>query len=420
MITRIIIEHFKSIEHCDLTLGPVNIFVGPNGSGKSNIIDAISFLKDAIEHDLDYAFRERLGFESVRRWVGDEGHGDIRIFVQFSGLDSDRLPMNGMYSLSVSKNGDHYFVSHEDGFSYFESTKYDESTLHYISRNAGSTFIHGFAFRDGSRVDKSENKIQTEDDSSTIIKNVRKGENSPDIDWISDDISYLLCDYEIYRIFPITLRQPQKSSMHRKLQSDGSNLYAELMRMSKTAKGHASINKIDHSLSSLMPTLLSVKVGELGGFLVPLFEVAEPNPGNGQAKTHTFNVAQVSDGTLRALGLLTALYHPDRPGMIALEEPEQMLHPGALAVLAEAIKESSEQSQIFITTHSPDLLDHFDPESVFAVEMVDGVTKVAGVSEGQMASVREGLFTLGEIMSMEGVMRASTAPPDTATGTDDA
>jgi len=415
MITRIIIEHFKSIEYCDLTLGPVNIFVGPNGSGKSNIIDAISFLKDAVEHGLDYAFRERLGFESVRQWSGDDDRHPIRIQVHLCDETG-----RGIYQLLLSENGEGYAVSGEKA-EWVPNDQDGENKVFSLDRTPeGHCLLELTDFRYGKTLNKETHfsiqgdlkalSLPPRHDGTFIIGSIGYGKK----------VTFLLTEYEAYSFFSDALRKAQARGHKYRVSKDGGNTYGILKSMQNGERGALAKQTVSESLARLMPNLTDVRIEELGGFLVPLFEVAEPKPGYGQAKTHTFNVAQVSDGTLRALGLLTALYHPDRPGMIALEEPEQMLHPGALAVLAEAIKESSEQSQIFITTHSPDLLDHFDPESVFAVEMVDGVTKVAGVSEGQMASVREGLFTLGEIMSMEGVMRASPPPPDTATGTDDA
>ncbi len=36
MIHKITIENFKSIDHLELELGRVNVFIGENGSGKSS------------------------------------------------------------------------------------------------------------------------------------------------------------------------------------------------------------------------------------------------------------------------------------------------------------------------------------------------------------------------------------------------
>lgn len=46
-ITRVILNHYKSIAHCDVALGPLTFLVGPNGAGKSNFIDGMRFCPDA-------------------------------------------------------------------------------------------------------------------------------------------------------------------------------------------------------------------------------------------------------------------------------------------------------------------------------------------------------------------------------------
>lgn len=412
MITRIIIEHFKSIEHCDLTLGPVNIFVGPNGSGKSNIIDAISFIKDAVENDLDHAFRERLGIGSTRQWSPSRPY-HIKISLH---LRSERGA--GRYSVSIGPKKSGFCVVNEEA-AWSGSLNKDlnfKFSFHRKKGEKGESRSQLFDKNRSSHIEPEKEIVEIPDTDVFIKKSETFSLNRVGSRFLADAV----LNFERYSVFPNTLRLPQSSSTERRLNREGNNLNVIIKNMGKTKSGARAKEKIVTSLRSLMPSLSSLNVVELGGFLVPSFKVSEAPKGQGSPRSHEFNVSQVSDGTLRALGLLTALYHVDRPRAIAIEEPEQTVHPGVLSVLAEAIRESSLESQVLVTTHSPDLLDHFDPESVFAVEMVDGVTKVAGVSEGQMASVREGLFTLGEIMSMEGVMRASPPPPDTATGTDDA
>ena len=91
----------------------------------------------------------------------------------------------------------------------------------------------------------------------------------------------------------------------------------------------------------------------------PPAEAAQGN-GNGSSAAGTWlGLHQESDGTLRALATLTALYQ-DVPlsyaGPLSLEEPENALHPGALAVLADAIREAATRRQIILTTQSPNLI----------------------------------------------------------------
>lgn len=65
---------------------------------------------------------------------------------------------------------------------------------------------------------------------------------------------------------------------------------------------------------------------------------------------------RLSDGTLRYLCLMAILLHPAPPPLICIEEPELGLHPDALTIIADALKEASERSQLIVTTHSEALM----------------------------------------------------------------
>ncbi|MCX6868765.1 MAG: AAA family ATPase, partial [Verrucomicrobia bacterium] len=88
------------------------------------------------------------------------------------------------------------------------------------------------------------------------------------------------------------------------------------------------------------------------------------------------------------------------PKLIGLEEPEMALHPAASAVLLAALRQASQDLQILVTSHSPDLLDHEDipPESIFAVDNMDGVTQIAGIDPAGRQLLRDKLFTPGELL----------------------
>ena len=71
-----------------------------------------------------------------------------------------------------------------------------------------------------------------------------------------------------------------------------------------------------------------------------------------------------SDGTLRLIIYYIMLNDPEPPPLIAIEEPEQNLHPGALIYIADFLEQLAERTQVIVTTHSSQLLDAFDPESL--------------------------------------------------------
>ena len=65
--------------------------------------------------------------------------------------------------------------------------------------------------------------------------------------------------------------------------------------------------------------------------------------------------AEFSDGTLRFLCLAVALLSPRPPNFMALNEPENSLHPELLPALAMLIAEASQFTQLWVTSHSSDL-----------------------------------------------------------------
>lgn len=71
------------------------------------------------------------------------------------------------------------------------------------------------------------------------------------------------------------------------------------------------------------------------------------------------SAADLSDGTLRFLFLLTVLASPELPALIAIDEPETGLHPSMLPIVAEYAADAAERSQVILTTHSPQFLDAF-------------------------------------------------------------
>ncbi len=71
------------------------------------------------------------------------------------------------------------------------------------------------------------------------------------------------------------------------------------------------------------------------------------------------SAADLSDGTLRFLFLLTVLASPSPAPVIAIDEPETGLHPSMLPIIAEHAVDAAERVQVILTTHSPQFLDAF-------------------------------------------------------------
>jgi predicted ATPase len=90
------------------------------------------------------------------------------------------------------------------------------------------------------------------------------------------------------------------------------------------------------------------------------------------------SAADLSDGIIRFLALITILANPQPPALIAIDEPENGLHPGMLPIIAEYAQEAARRTQIVVTTHSPEFLDAFSNSSevVTLVELINGQTVI--------------------------------------------
>ncbi|MBI3973246.1 MAG: ATP-binding protein [Chloroflexi bacterium] len=131
----------------------------------------------------------------------------------------------------------------------------------------------------------------------------------------------------------------------------------------------------------------------------------------------------MSDGTLRALGVLVALLQarsstgPPIP-LVGIEEPETALHPAAVAILLDSLRDASHSTQVVVTSHSPDLLDSKDVEtdSILAVTAEDGPTRIAPLDDVSRSVLRERLYTAGELLRMNQLTPEPQTIRDGATG----
>ena len=183
------------------------------------------------------------------------------------------------------------------------------------------------------------------------------------------------------------------------LKRDGSNLSSVFTRLPRPVK-----SRIEEYLAAVVPGVREVKVKEIG----PMETLEFRQNVAGTRYPSRFLANNMSDGTLRVLGILVALFQGDenahkRVPLVGIEEPEIALHPAAAEVLLDGLREAAEKIQILITSHSPDLLDHkdLDVDSILAVEAIDGIATIAGVDEAGKSVVRDGLYTIGELLRLD-------------------
>ena len=200
----------------------------------------------------------------------------------------------------------------------------------------------------------------------------------------------------IYAIFPDTLRVPQKYSPVKPMDRHGSNWASVL----KDQPNETWKPDLVSALQKLTGDTEDIKVSQAASYLVVQFRHTSPN-----RKPKWFDAVQESDGTLRVAGIVTALLQEPAVPVIGIEEPELTVHPGAIPLLYDFLKQASNRSQVLVTTHSPELLDLMDVDDVRVVNQMQEGTTVAPMAVEQREAVRTGLLTLGEVARSEGLQQ---------------
>ena len=394
-ISKIWARNFKSIDHLELDLSPLTVLVGPNASGKSNIADIPKFISEAVRDGLDSALMAR--GQAALKHTARRKNVTVGVEIEFS---------NAYFG---------YEFSFQVAADYGHRVRREILTL----RSRESQDVEAtLEIRDG-RVTRPADTM-----SANLVKQVTMesellgipmlwplllgiGNSTP-----ASDVSVgllalaleLLKTVRSYHIFPNLLRHPQQTGLKYPLAENGSNLSSVLYEMKP--RSPQRYDELMSTLKSLVPAVVEVDVKPAGSHLYFRFT----HESEGGDRVIVLDASQESDGTLRLLGLLTALYQEPPPGLVIIEEPELAIHPGALPYLAELIEETALlRAPVLATTHSPDFLDLVPVDSIRAVQMVNGGTTAAPVSEHQRAAAMKKLFTPGEIHRMEGLQPRSVA-----------
>ena len=396
-ITAIHIQHYKSLADVQIELSPVTVLVGPNGSGKSNVVDALRFLREAVVHGLDHAISERGGIDISRQYSPTRPYTiSMDIKFEYSSFVADQA-YPGHYAFKVSGSGGNHHVESEEATWINEDGHFDENrddwVIDSVSKNSLKRGKSGTVtfLSDSSSVPQKKLEVPSDQLAIGSISYFRK---------FGGDIVYAsLASMRFASIYPNILRAPSRPDTDKQLKEDCVNWASVLKAMRQRKAGVKMLARINELMKQVMPALEHVTVKQIGGYIVPQFLVKDtPNE-----KAHFFDPVQLSDGTLRLFGIFLSLYQLPRPDFLALEEPELTIHPGLVNLLAEAFQEVSGRTQLLITTHSPYLLDHFDPSQIKVVTMQDGETKVSSIRRSQVKTVKEKLMMLSEVMALDGL-----------------
>lgn len=347
-LSRMTISGYKSIKTCDITFNKINVLIGSNGAGKSNFISAFSLLQNILAKNLQVTAAQS-GINSLL-YKGRKETDEIS-FEVFFGLNS--------YGFKLIPTDDNRLIFKEEYFGY-----------------------HG----------RWENK-----------SNVARGQSESQWDTGADnDIDgYVIPilkkqNWRVYHFHDTgrsaKVKQEHNISNNRVLLYDAANLAAFLYRLKENYK--KNYDEIVQTIQLIVPYFADF-----------ILEAQERNPEQIVLKWQqkgcddVFNASQLSDGTLRFICLATLLLQPHelQPATIVVDEPELGLHPYAITIFAEMVKQLSDEKQIILSTQSVELLNEFDVEDVIVVDRGENGSEFKRLSEEELEAWLEGDYALGDL-----------------------
>lgn len=376
-INRIRLSNFKSFKDLDLQLGKFNVFVGANASGKSNFIQSFKFLRDMKDHGLDNAISIQGGIEYLRNI--NLGHSeDLSLEVTTDDLSMSYLSETNINEriridryetiykiiLKFKNEGERYKKIDETieqkcnfvklvRYNSDEKGKFDEKEIPgkgeiLISR------INGKIKFNSTQPDGV--KIREENILPSFLRDDKFESNKSLLLQYSPFMSPFFCDFSIYDIDPKLPKRATSITGKAELEEDGSNLAIAL----KNILENEDTRKLTNLVRDLLPFVEEMDVEKLSDKSLQ-FKLREI-----YSKNQYLPASFLSDGTIYITALIIALYFNRKP-IIIIEEPERNIHPYLISRLVNMMKEVSEEKQIIITTHNPEVIKHAGLENIYLV-----------------------------------------------------
>ena len=374
-LRRVALNNYMSIARCSLELRSLNFLVGQNGAGKSNFLDALRFTADALNTSVEHALRGRGGIGEVRR--RSAGHPtNFGVRLDWSLPSGD----HGIYAFRIGAKPQGAFEVQQEECNVNFQNLAEKSASYKIS---------------SGKIDRCSMSSPPAAASDRLFLVAMSGQ--PEFRPLYD----ALLRMGFYNFNPDVIRELQSPDTGEVLASDGRNLASVLKRLAEQANGR--MEHLVNMVGKVVPGITGASHKPVGKKETLEFRQLVA----GSKDAWRFDAENMSDGTLRALGVLVALFQPPASDgravrIVGIEEPETALHPGAAAVLRAALFEASRNTQVIVTSHSPDLLDdkQISADSIVSVTSRAGETILGSVDEASRTAIRDHLFTAGELLRL--------------------
>ena len=337
------VEGYRSIRALEFGVGQLTVVSGENGAGKTNLYRALSLLREAATGGLAKAIAHEGGMRSVL-WAGSSGKQGARAVLLAAELDdlgyALKLGLPGITDPALSLDP----VVKEETV----SAQVKQRRPIMMQRKGPNVLTRG---ADGKWQPYQNMLLMAE----TALAMLRDPRQFPEL----DRVQRALREWRFHHAFRTDadspIRQPQVAVCSPTLDSDGANLAATLatvLHLKDGPKDYAR-SEVGHAIEEAFPGA-KLEFDEAAGRHAAALRTPEFR--------RAFSAHEMSDGTLRYLCLVAALCSYRRPPFIALNEPEASLHSELIGPLARMILRASEDAQMLVVTHSPQLADILEVE----------------------------------------------------------
>ncbi len=371
MLTTLSFGNYRSLKDIWIPLAPITVITGPNGSGKSNIFRALALLKSAA----DGRFSEMIAGEGGMPGVLFAGPDDNRFARGFTeggprsskitlrlglAFEDFRFELNA--GLPSQMPGDTGLFTREPDI---------KSELLFVGKRRPSTMLlerkNAFAYQGtGSARVAIPDVLEP---SQSMLSGLIDGLRFPEL----VSLRQRILSMRLYQEFRCDAQAPVRAIQigYRApvLADDGGNLACAIATILEQGDAEAFNGAIE---SAFPGGKISVDRDERGAFHLSLHQ---------HGLLRGLSVAELSDGTLRFLCLLSALFSTRASTLMAFNEPEASLHPDLIRPLARQLSLASRSTQILVMTHSQSLanaLEDFSESAPLVLERSFGATRIVG------------------------------------------
>ncbi len=357
MLRKIHIEGYRSIKEASLELRALNVLIGANGSGKSNLVSFFKMLNEMMAGRLqEYIGRTGRGQSLLH--FGPKVTPQIEASLEFE--EGDVLDTYAMRLFHAAN----------------DTLLFADETLDYNKEDWQGPHKPPMSLGGGH----PESRI---------------GELATEGNQTARAFRRILNQCRVYHFHDTSpsarIRQFSYINENRWLRPDAGNLaallYAYRQRhdlvytriVSTTRKIMPEFHDFDLEPSRLNPTEIVLNWRQRGS-------------------DYLFGPHQISDGTLRAMAILTLFLQPEDelPGVIILDEPELGLHPHALEIVAGLMRAVSLRTQVIVATQSQTFLDSFEPSEIITAESHEGQSTYSRVEPEELKDWLED-YSIGEL-----------------------